>query len=198
MSRAEWSADTEPLDRRLGDPPAFDPPEEIDGTHWTLSTSWQRAQREDATVNPLNDAEWMVSMAESADHHRVVFVLDGATLRAECSCPGWQYRGFCPHVAKLWWRWVRGRLGVTHRQTGREYQSPPKWLRLGERDGPERELRGLTAAELDAYLTCELAHVGVREYARTTGRSPGTVGNLLGRARQKADDGVAYTDGGQR
>lgn len=191
MSSIQWSADTQPVDQQLGEPPALEIPETVDGKPWTLSTSWQRAQKESAKVNPINDAEWMLSMETSTAHHRVVFVLDAATLRAECSCNGWEYRGWCPHVAKLWWRWVRGRLGVTHRQTGQQYDTPPRWLRLGDRPDHDRDdLDGLTAAELDAFLTCDLAHVGVREYARQTGRAPGTVGNLLTRARETVSEGV--------
>ena len=37
----EWTADTESLDRRLGEPSQLRFPDE-----WTLSTSWQRAQTE--------------------------------------------------------------------------------------------------------------------------------------------------------
>lgn len=43
----------------------------------------------------------------------------------------------------------------------------------------------LTDAERDAYEAVERGRYGVREYARRTGRSPGTVGNLLARARAK-------------
>jgi hypothetical protein len=42
---------------------------------------------------------------------------------------------------------------------------------------------------LDAYLTCELGTTGVREYAHKTDRAPGTVGNLLARARRKEGQG---------
>ncbi|MXR52302.1 sigma-70 family RNA polymerase sigma factor [Halovenus sp. WSH3] len=51
--------------------------------------------------------------------------------------------------------------------------------------GDAREFAGLTPKELDAYLTCELGECGVREYARETGRAPGTVGNQLRWAREK-------------
>jgi len=190
----DWSAETESLDRQLGEPSLLRFP---DG--WTLSTSWQRAQTERDRGGPINDAERMVYLEESGKPHRVVFVLDGATLRAECSCEGHHYRQWCAHVASCWWRWTVGEIVVTHRQTGREYRTPPRWLRFGERARTTSEdLDGLTAAELDAFLTCELAHVGVREYARTTGRAPGTVGNLLRRAREKVDQGVAYTHGDQQ
>jgi DNA-binding CsgD family transcriptional regulator len=43
----------------------------------------------------------------------------------------------------------------------------------------------LTEAERDAYESVERGPHGVREYARQTERSPGTVGNLLRRARAK-------------
>lgn len=44
----------------------------------------------------------------------------------------------------------------------------------------------LTYAERRAYIACrEPGGFGVREYARETGRSPGTVGNLLARAERK-------------
>lgn len=49
----------------------------------------------------------------------------------------------------------------------------------------EPDLSGLTEAERDAYETCVLGDTGVREHARETGREPGTVGNLLARAREK-------------
>jgi DNA-directed RNA polymerase specialized sigma24 family protein len=43
----------------------------------------------------------------------------------------------------------------------------------------------LTDAERRAYEACENGQYGVREFARATDRSPGTVGNLLARARAK-------------
>ncbi|WP_436934996.1 SWIM zinc finger family protein [Halovenus marina] len=174
------------LAKRVGTPPAFEIPDTVDGKPWTLSTSWYRAVAEDADVSPVRDAEWMVSMETSEDYHRLVFVLDQATLRAECSCAGWTHRDWCPHVATLWWRWVRGQLQVTHYQTGHEYETPPEWYQHGERDVQIQVSRGMTSAELDAYLTCELGQTGVREYARKTDRAPGTIGNLLRRARNKA------------
>ena len=43
----------------------------------------------------------------------------------------------------------------------------------------------LTDAERKAYEAVENGKYGVREYARATERSPGTIGNLLARARAK-------------
>ncbi|WP_436934088.1 RNA polymerase sigma factor [Halovenus marina] len=43
----------------------------------------------------------------------------------------------------------------------------------------------LTEAEREVYEAVEQDSYGMREFARKTGRSPGTVGNLLTRARQK-------------
>ncbi|MFC7131663.1 MULTISPECIES: SWIM zinc finger family protein [Salinibaculum] len=179
---AEWGQ-SDALDKRLTDPEVLTFPED-----WTLSESWQRAQTEADTGGPINDAERMVWLDESDKPKRVLFALQDDRLHAECSCAAWKYRGFCAHVAKCWWRWIRGRLVVHHLDTGRDYQTPPAWLQFNhDRD---TDTSGLTAAELDAYLTCELANVGVRDYARNTDRAPGTVGNLLARARDKV--------GGQR
>lgn len=52
-----------------------------------------------------------------------------------------------------------------------------------EADRPD--LEDLTEAEKDAVMAVDLGPYGVREYARETGRSPGTVSNLLTRARRK-------------
>lgn len=54
-------------------------------------------------------------------------------------------------------------------------------------DEPIEEL--LTPAERDAWMAVEQGEQGVRPFARETGRSPGTVSNLLRRARRKVGDG---------
>ena len=43
----------------------------------------------------------------------------------------------------------------------------------------------LTEAEAEVWIAVEEGDVGPREYARRSGRSPGTVSNLLRRARDK-------------
>ena len=50
-------------------------------------------------------------------------------------------------------------------------------------------LDALTEAERKAYVACRINGVGVREQACFSGRSPGTVGNLLRRAEDKLDGG---------
>lgn len=50
----------------------------------------------------------------------------------------------------------------------------------------EKDLSELTDTEREVYRAVEQDGFGVREYARKSGRKPGTVGNLLARARQKA------------
>ncbi|WP_121822850.1 sigma-70 family RNA polymerase sigma factor [Halostella salina] len=52
------------------------------------------------------------------------------------------------------------------------------------------DLSELTPAERSAYLAVERGDYGPREYQREQGySSPGTVSNLLARARSKVDDG---------
>jgi len=166
------------FDDRLGDPDRLRFPED-----WTLSESWQRAQQESDSGGPINDAERMVMLDESDQPHRVTFALDGQHLVAECDCASGQYRGWCAHLASLWWRWSRGKITVQHLTTGREYPEPPAWFRF---DPPPRTgLDDLTPAELDAFLHCDAGGEGPRPFARRTDRSPGTVGNLLTSAREK-------------
>jgi len=188
MTTSEWQT-AEPSDTSPIAPPLEFPDE------FQRSTSWERAQTERDRGGSITDAERVVWL-EEGDPHRVVFVLDGATLRARCSCDGWYYRDWCAHIASCWWRWVRSAIVVAHQETGRDYRTPPKWLCF-DRDVDEHDLDGLTSAELDAYLTCELAHVGVRRFARKTERSPGTVGNLLRWAREKAEPHPHMEDGSQ-
>lgn len=47
------------------------------------------------------------------------------------------------------------------------------------------DLQCLSPAQRKAYLACEKGEYGVREFAREIGRSPGTVGNHLRRARDR-------------
>ncbi|MBX0304744.1 RNA polymerase sigma factor [Haloarcula salinisoli] len=51
----------------------------------------------------------------------------------------------------------------------------------------EPDLSALTEAEREVYEAVGMGQYGPREYARETGRSPGTVGNLLRRAREKLE-----------
>ena len=53
----------------------------------------------------------------------------------------------------------------------------------------EEDLSVLSDAQREVYEAVEQDGYGVREYARKTGRSSGTVGNLLRRARRRLDGG---------
>lgn len=53
----------------------------------------------------------------------------------------------------------------------------------------EEDLSGLSEAQREVYQAVEQDGYGVREYARKTGRAPGTVGNLLRRARREVGGG---------
>ncbi|WP_135363564.1 sigma factor-like helix-turn-helix DNA-binding protein [Halosimplex halophilum] len=55
----------------------------------------------------------------------------------------------------------------------------------------EEDLSALSEAEREVYEAVEQDGYGMREYARKTWRSPGTVGNLLRRARRRLDGGEA-------
>jgi hypothetical protein len=151
----------------------------------TGSTAWERAYLEADNGGPINDAERMVFLSESDHPHRCLWGLMGRTLVADCDCKANQYHDWCAHLASLWWQWITARISVTHLDTGREYPTPPSWLRLD--DDPTR-YDELTPAELDSYLHCQLGSLGVRQYARQSDRSPGTIGNLLRSAREKMED----------
>ncbi|GGN92760.1 helix-turn-helix transcriptional regulator [Haloarcula pellucida] len=51
----------------------------------------------------------------------------------------------------------------------------------------EPDLSPLTEAEREVFEAVGMGQYGPREYARETGRAPGTVGNLLRRAREKVE-----------
>ncbi len=55
----------------------------------------------------------------------------------------------------------------------------------------EEDLSALSDAQREVYEAIEQDGYGMREYARKTGRSPGTVGNLLRRARRRLNGGEA-------
>jgi len=175
--RSQWQP-SDDLPGQIGGPPTLSMPDD-----WTLSTAWQRAQTESDRGGAVNDAERVVYLSDGDEMHRCLWALQGRTLVADCDCQGHKYNGgWCAHLASLWWQWVRGGIVVSHLDTGRQYPAPPAWLQL---DDDPTDYDHLTPAELDAYLTCELGSVGVREYARLSGRSPGTIGNLLADAREK-------------
>ncbi|NLV08716.1 sigma-70 family RNA polymerase sigma factor [Halomicrobium mukohataei] len=58
-----------------------------------------------------------------------------------------------------------------------------------ERQQSGSDLSVLTDAERDVYRAIDDGEYGPREYADETDRAPGTVGNLLRRARDKLDGG---------
>jgi DNA-binding CsgD family transcriptional regulator len=63
--------------------------------------------------------------------HRVTFALKDGEVIAECPCDGFRYRGWCAHVAVLWWRWAgRCNLSVTDLDTRHKYCSPPWWMNV--------------------------------------------------------------------
>jgi DNA-binding CsgD family transcriptional regulator len=55
-------------------------------------------------------------------------------------------------------------------------------------DNPDPDLSVLTEAELEVYHHVITGRAGARQYARETNRSPGTISNLLRRARDKLTD----------
>jgi hypothetical protein len=184
----------EPFQNRIGEPPILEFP---DG--WTSSTSWNRANRERDHGGPGEHPHVrFVFLEDSSDPRRVVFVLDGCRIRAECPCDGFHYRGWCAHVASLWWQWCRGRILVRHMQSGRDHRLPPGWIRFGGDPDDDPDLSGLSPKQLDAFLHCELGDFGVREFARHRSKAPGTVGNQLREARQRAETPHPHAGVGSR
>jgi len=139
----------EQIANRLGDPDRLQFP-----SGWTTSTSWRRAQAAPSNVSPANPAEFDVLMgrcdADAAlSRHRVLYALYEGNLVVECDCDGYRFRGWCAHVALLWWKWSRADLAVTDLDTGRTHLSPPWWLSIddAERDRVDAEPEQPVAAD---------------------------------------------------
>jgi len=130
----------EQIANRLGEPDRLQFP-----SGWTMSSSWQRAQAVPSAVGPVNPAEFDVLLSyvdeDGLSKHRVLFALYEGQLRAECECDGYSFRGWCAHVALLWWKWSRDNLAVTDLDASRVHTSPPWWLSVDdvERDRVDAE-----------------------------------------------------------
>jgi len=139
----------EQIANRLGEPDRLRFP-----GGWTTSGSWRRAQAAPSTVGPANPAEFDVLLGReneetAATRHRVLFAVYEGDLVAECDCDAYHFRGWCAHVALLWWRWSRDDLGVTDLDTGETHLTPPWWLSVDdvEQDRVEAEPESAVAAD---------------------------------------------------
>lgn len=147
MTMSEAADAAASLDAQYGDPPRLTFPE-----GWKLSGSWHRAQASPAHCGPVNAAEFDLLLGYPdrdgfGGRHRVLFAIYEGDLRAECDCDAYTFDGWCAHVAYLWWRWVRGNLGVVDLDTDRTHMAPPWWLSVQDADArPERADSQPTAA----------------------------------------------------
>ncbi len=138
----------EQIANRLGEPDRLQFP-----SGWTLSSSWRRAQAAPSKVGPANPAEFDVLLGyedkKGLAKHRVLFAIYDGDVVAECECDGHRFRGWCAHVALLWWRWSRDDLAVTDLETGRTHLSPPWWLSIddAEHDRVKTEPEQAVAAD---------------------------------------------------
>jgi len=125
------------LDQRLA-VDRYDPPE-----RWALTSTWKRAQLAPIRRRSVTPTEWIVQLGYVdhdglGDRHRVLFVLDDRELFAECDCAGHRHRGWCAHVARMYWDWTRNKPGhavdvydLAHNSV---YQTPPYGVTLAGAD----------------------------------------------------------------
>ena len=128
----------EQIANRLGDPERLRFP-----SGWAMSSSWRRAQSAPSNVGPVNPAEFDVLLGyvdeDGLSKHRVLFAVYEGELVAECECDGHRFRGWCAHVALLWWKWSREQLAVTDLDTGETYLSPPWWFSVDDVEADRAE-----------------------------------------------------------
>jgi len=92
--------------------------------------------------------------------YRALFAIYEGELRSEYPCDGYTFRGWCAHVALLWWRWSRDQLGVVDLDTGETYLSPPWWLNVDD-----AEAQVTLPAEGDFRTTVSRGQRGASGYA---------------------------------
>jgi hypothetical protein len=121
-------------DERVGRVPAVELPEEFGTT-----TSWERAQREHASLSRVSRAEWMVRVG-GGDLHRVTFVLEEGHMLGECDCRGYQHHDWCAHLAALVLAYVQEDVQPADLSTPVSDEVDALWSRSG-RDGGEHSRR---------------------------------------------------------
>jgi hypothetical protein len=96
---------------------------------WGVREYARETDRAPGTVGNLLARARAKRHARDLSHHRVTFALKDGDVIAECPCDGFHYRGWCAHVALLWWRWAgKCDLCVTDLDTRHKYLMPPPWL----------------------------------------------------------------------
>ena len=100
---------------------------------WSLPRLYAReTDRAPGTIGNLLARAREKRHARDLSHHRVTFAVKDGGVIAECPCDGFHYRGWCAHVALLWWRWAgKCDLCVTDLDTRHKYLMPPPWLSVG-------------------------------------------------------------------
>ena len=116
------------VENEIGEPPKLRFP-----PGWNYSSSWQRAVSDPIHAEPIDTQSWRIYMG-GEPHRTEIFIHEGA-VRVDCDCNGFRYnRGWCAHVAALWWLWSRRRIRVRDVDAGRSHPSPPPWIRVDDAD----------------------------------------------------------------
>jgi len=114
---------------RVGGYPDFDLPDDFGD-----STSWERAKEEETAIEPVNRAEWMVSVGDG-DRHRVVFGTRSGTPVAECPCKGYTHHEWCAHVAAMMLAYVRDEVVVADLDTDPDEELAMLWRQYRQGGG---------------------------------------------------------------
>ena len=65
------------------------------------STSWQRADPEDALIEIADTAQWTLTLPDGNDAHTVTLFTDGTNTRGHCTCDGHHYHDRCAHLITI-------------------------------------------------------------------------------------------------
>ena len=65
------------------------------------STSWQRADPEDALIELADTAQWTVTLPDGNDTHTVTLFTDGTNTLGHCTCYGYHFHHRCTHLVTI-------------------------------------------------------------------------------------------------